>query len=570
MPSNGAVFRVVRAQRLIATLIRRHRKPFIVAVAGAAVYATCTVLSSMAIRRVVDDVLKPRFEDGSVANATLLGSLFLVVIIGLVRAAGVVVRRSFAGIAEWRAAGSFAGDVVQRISSQPVTWLSRKSTGDVVARLSTDTEAAVSVLAPLPFASSVVVMLAVAAVLMILTDLVMGLIALVLLPLVLLLNLLYQARVDHHYQDAQLELGNLSSAVHESFDGVTVVKAFGAEERESIRLSRVAGRLRNARIELVRLRATFETILDALPSLGIIVLLLVGALRIEAAKLSVGELTSFVYLFTLIAFPLRLIGYALSELPHSQAGLDRVEELLSEPLEDQPNIAVASSGVAIALGGVTVGGILVGVNLAVAPGERVAVVGPTGSGKSTLVRVLCGTLAVDDGTVEIIDGGVAVVFQEPFLFAQTIRHNLTMGRPLSDEQIWSALELSKADSFVRDLPGGLETVVGERGVGLSGGQRQRLALARAVMAGRPILLLDDTTSALDPTTEADIVGALMDFSPHTTFVIVASRPSTIALAERVVFLVDGKVADTGGHVELMARNAAYRGMIEAFEVDREV
>lgn len=570
MSSKGAVLRVVRAQRLIATLIRRHRKPFFVAVAGASVYATCTVLSSMAIRRVVDDVLKPRFEDGSVANATILGSLFLVVIIGLVRAAGVVVRRSFAGIAEWRAAGSLAGDVVQRISSQPVTWLSRKSTGDVVARLSTDTEAAVSVLAPLPFASSVVVMLAVAAVLMILTDVVMGLIALVLLPLVLLLNLLYQARVDHHYQDAQRELGNLSSAVHESFDGVTVVKAFGAEERESVRLSRVAGRLRNARIELVRLRATFEAILDALPSLGIIVLLLVGALRIESADLSVGELTSFVYLFTLIAFPLRLIGYALSELPHSQAGLDRVEELLAEPLEDQPKITVASNGVAIALGGVSVGGILTGVDLVVAPGERVAIVGPTGSGKSTLVRVLCGTLAIDDGTVELKDGGAAVVFQEPFLFAQTIRHNLTMGRRLTDEQLWSALELSKADSFVRDLAGGLETVVGERGVGLSGGQRQRLALARAVLAGRSILILDDTTSALDPTTEADIVGTLMNFSPQTTCVIVASRPSTIALAERVVFLVDGKVVDTGGHLDLMARNASYRGMIEAFEVDREV
>jgi len=556
---------------LVAVLTRRHRRPFFIAVGGAGVFAVCTVLSSVAIRRVVDNVLVPRFEDGRVDLAAVMVSLGLVIGIGLLRAAAVVVRRSFAGIAEWRAARSLVGDLLKRMTEQPIGWVSRRSTGDLVARLSTDTEAAVSILAPLPFASSVMVMLVVAAVLMLFTDVVMGLVALVLLPTVLLLNLVYQARVDRHYDEAQHQLGNLASAVHESFDGVTVVKAFGAEERESLRLAVVAERLRSARIHVVRLRSTFEATLDALPSIGIILLLVVGAARFESTDLTVGEITSFVYLFTLIAFPLRLIGYALSELPHSQAGLDRVQELLAEPLELSQSAERVKEGPAVRLEGIGVSGVLAHLDLVVARGERVALVGPTGSGKSTLVRVLAGTVTPDAGRVMVLDGGVATVFQEPFLFADSVRRNLTIGRKVTshDEQLWSALRVCEAADFVADLPAGLDTVVGERGVGLSGGQRQRLSLARALVSERPILVLDDTTSALDPSTEALIVERLTSLGREVTLLIVASRPSTIALASRVLYLDNGRIVDEGTHAELMEHNDGYRSMIEAFEIERE-
>ena len=160
------------------------------------------------------------------------------------------------------------------------------------------------------------------------------------------------------------------------------------------------------------------------------------------------------------------------------------------------------------------------------------------------------------------------MFQEAFLFSGTIRHNLALGADLTEDELWHALELARADDFVADTTDGLDTVVGERGVSLSGGQRQRVALARALVRRPGLLLLDDTTSALDPATEAAVLGNLRAALATTTVLMVASRPSTIALADEVVYLAGGRVVDHGTHDELMARRAGYRALVEAFETDR--
>ncbi|MEI2706345.1 MAG: ABC transporter ATP-binding protein [Ilumatobacteraceae bacterium] len=260
--------KLTQATRLLRALLAGHRRLFATAVAGASVYATCTVLSAFVIRLVTDKLITPRFERGHVAAATVVGVLALLVAVALVRAAGVVVRRVWAGRTAWRVNERLTGEVVGRYVAQPAPWHRRQTTGDLISRAGLDAEAATTVLNPLPFASSVVVLLVISVVWMLATDVVLGLFALGLFPLLIGLNLVYQRRADLHYNTAQDELGKLSSAVHESFDGVTVVKALGAESRETERLAAIASRLRDARIRTVRIRSLFEALLDGVPNVA--------------------------------------------------------------------------------------------------------------------------------------------------------------------------------------------------------------------------------------------------------------------------------------------------------------
>ena len=340
VPEN--IGRATQAFRLIRGLLRHHKGLFFTAVGFAAVFAACTVFSSVVVRLIIDDLIVPRFTEGSVPASRIVAILGLLIIVGVVRAVGVVGRRTYAGKTSWRVTESLTAEVIDRVVAQPVPWHRRQRTGDLITRAGVDAEAATHVLNPLPFASSVVLMLVLSSVWLLVTDLWLGLAAVAVFPLLIALNITYQRRVDRFYDTAQDELGKLSEAVHESFDGVTVVKSFGAESRETDRLSVIASRLRNARFGAIRLRSTFEALLDGIPTVVNIFLLVAGSFRVRSGAMTIGELTSFIYLFTLLVFPLRLIGFALSELPYSIAGWNRIRELLDEPLGDDPELHVAT------------------------------------------------------------------------------------------------------------------------------------------------------------------------------------------------------------------------------------
>ena len=583
--------RFVVAARLLRGLLRNHKRVFAIAVSGAAVFATCTVLSSVMIRLVTDRIIVPRFDRGSVRGATVIGVLLLTIAVGLVRATGVVVRRVWAGRTAWSVTESITGEVIDRLTVQPATWHRRQSTGDLITRAGVDAEAATAILAPLPFASSVVVLLVLSSGWLIYTDPVLGVVSVLLFPVLIGVNLLYQRKVDHHFNTAQQELGALSAAVHESFDGVVVVKAFGAEDRETQRLAAIAARLRDARLAALRLRSTFEAVLDFVPNAVNLGLLLGGAVRVRSGDLTIGELTSFVYLFSLLVFPLRIIGYAFSELPHSLAGWARIRDLLDQPIEADPrtrllvgvdnSIVLAnvsyhhSRTAAPAVDNVTDEATdrlierdaIVGVSATVPAGRTVAIVGATGAGKTTLLHLIAGLVPPTAGVITVPAGGCALVFQEPFLFATSIYDNVALGRPVTEQDVQRALQIAEA-GFVESLPDGAATIIGERGVGLSGGQRQRIALARALVDSPSALLLDDTTSALDPSTEAAVLANLRAELADTTVIAVASRPSTIGLADEVLYLVDGAIVAHGPHDQLMAESDGYRELMEAFEHDR--
>ena len=563
------------AARLIRNLVRIHPRPFMIAVSGAAVFALCTVASSIVIQWVIDHVIEPTFRDGSIKLGTVMTGLGLICAVGFVRAAGVVVRRTWAGIAHWRIAETLSGDVVDRLVEQPITWHQRRPSGDLAARAGVDVDAATDVLSPLPFASSVVLMVFVSAVWLVLIDVPLGLMAVAVFPLLIGINIYYQHKVDGYYTEAQNHLGDLSGAVHESFEGVQVVKAFGAEARETERLSVIAARLREARISALLLKGTFDAVLDAIPSLTNVGLVLFGAFRIRSGDVTIGEMASMIYMFTLLVFPLRLIGFALSALPHSLAGYNRIREVLDEPLLDDPErkIGATAAGSGLTLRGVSYEfepgrPVLVDVDLDVPTDSTVALVGTTGSGKTTLLRLAAGLIDATSGQVDIVAGPRAIVLQEAFLLGDSLRGNIAFGGPYSDDEIWSALETAEGRTFIEELPRQLDTEVGERGVSLSGGQRQRVALARALVRRPMLLLLDDTTSALDPATEARVVARLKTALSGSSVLMVASRPSTIALADQVVFLDEGRIAATGTHTELLQSNVVYRSIMEAFELDR--
>jgi ATP-binding cassette, subfamily B, bacterial len=566
-----------RGAQLVRHHIRLHPVAFFVAVSGAALFAVCTVASTIAIQRVTDHVILPRFERGHVRAGLVASGAATIVVIGIIGAVGVVIRRSFAGITSQRVGQTISSQIVAKLQRQPVSWYQREQTGDLVARAGVDIEAAVGVLGPLPFASSTVILIVLSSIRLLSADLILGAAAVSLFPLIVILNTVYQHRVEQFYDDAQHHLGRLSTAVYESFDGVMIVKAFGAERRETERLASIAGRLRASRKQAVALRATFETLLDALPTLANIGLLVLGALRIRQGALSIGEMTSFIFMFTLLVLPLRLIGFALSELPHSLAGFDRVRSILdsAEPPDPAASVRTLAAGAGVQLADVSfsfAGGreVVSHVSLNAPAGKTLALVGATGSGKTTILELIAGLMSPDSGTVGRQPGPCSLVFQEPFLLATTLRDNLLLGEACDEAVVQAALASSESNEFLTQLPDGIDTVVGERGVSLSGGQRQRIALARALIRRPAVLLLDDTTSALDPATEARILANLRrDFSASTATIVVASRPSTIALADGVAFVANGRVVAQGTHDDLLQSHRAYAELVAAYDEDRE-
>ena len=480
----GATARARRNAHFIWSMVRLQPKLFAIAVSGAAVFALLTVASSFAISWVIDNVVVPRFEDGEVATATVVAGLALVLGIGVVRAVAIVVRRTFASITQWRVAQIYSNAVVDRYIHQPMSWHNRRADGDLVARAGVDAEATVGVLAPIPFASGTVIMVVVSTLWMLVIDWPLGVVAMVVFPLLVVTNVVYERSVSAHFARAQHQLGEFSAGVHESFEGVQLVKSYGAEERETERLAGLADQVRGSRVKAIRLRTWFEALLDVIPSLTNILLVVIGAVRVRSGDVTVGEVSGVIFLFTLLVFPLRLIGFTLSELPRSISAWNRIQEVLQEPIEPDPvdRIATAPSGVGIAFDDVSFAHegdgppTVRNVSVALPVGNVTALVGPTGSGKSTLAQLAIGLVGPSTGTVALADGTRCIVFQEAFLMGGTVRDNVCLGEAFSDDEVWEALRLAAATEFVERLPLALDTIVGERGVSLSGGQRQRLGV----------------------------------------------------------------------------------------------
>ena len=393
----------------------------------------------------------------------------------------------------------------------------------------------------------------------------------------------------------QGRMAEVAMVVDENINGTRVVKSFAAESDQIALLSMVADRLRWSATALIEARARFNPLIEALPRLGMALVLLYGGHLVIDGEIGVGSLLAFSAYVTMISVPFRMFGFVLLQAQRAAASALRIYEILDEKpaIVDRPGARPLSAprgrvefrNVTFRYPGVDNSespAVLDGFDLVVEPGETVAIVGRTGCGKSTVARLLPRFYDVDSGAV-LIDGTdvrdlalaslrshVSQVPDEAFLFSDTLHDNIAFGRPEAPRhEVVAAARVARADGFIGNLEHGFDEVVGERGYTLSGGQRQRISIARTVLANPAILILDDATSAVDVRTEEGIHHGLEDLLTGRTTIVIAHRLSTISLADRVVLMEDGRIVADGTHAHLLATEPRYRAIVAQVE-DREV
>ncbi|MFD3943484.1 ABC transporter ATP-binding protein [Streptomyces sp. NPDC058579] len=566
--------------------------PYVRPVQGRLVTAAVVAIVASCLSLVFPLVLK-WMVDGPVAagdpGGVWLGALYLL-LLGIAEAV-------LFGLRRWLVARPLAGvearmreDLYRRLQRLPIAFHDRWASGQLLSRGTTDLMLLRMFLAfPLTFLVVNGVTILAGFVLLLAQDWTLGLLLLTpVIPLVVLCSL-FETKYSVVARRAQDQVGDLTTVVEESVLGIRIVKGFGRHRSQALAFHALAERLRGTELVKARLLAGIWALITIIPELAIGAALVLGTVQVADGQLSAGTLVAFLSTALALRWPVESIGFLLAMSQEAATATERYFEVMDEPEETRgsadvegpapgPRDGVRFENITFRYPDAPPDSlpVLDRVDLHIRPGETLALVGATGSGKTTLTALVPrlheatgGRILLDGEDIALMErerlrGLVAVAFEEPTLFSSSVGANVLMGGTSSgteaeagEPELWRALAVAQADGFVTALPEGADTQVGEQGLSLSGGQRQRLALARAVV-GRPrFLVLDDPLSALDVHTEALVEAALREVLRDTTALVVAHRPSTVLLADRVALLSEGRVAAVGTHHELLRSNAEY-------------
>jgi ATP-binding cassette subfamily B protein len=556
--------------------LRPYRRGVIVSFVLAAAAMGTGVLVPYLVGRTIDDIRN--------GGSDLWPLAIAVVGAGALRMGFSVSRRLVAGRVSLGVEYNLRNRMYQHLQDLELEFFDSQQTGQLMSRATVDLQAVRFFLGyGLIFILQAGLTILIAAGVMLAVDPGLAVVALAPTPFVVWVAFRYGRRNRPASQEVQQRIAELTAEAEENIGGVRVVKAFAQEERQLRRFDHAVKRVFDQSMVSTRLRAFYSPFIGFLPQLGLAAILFVGGRRAINGSITPGEFVAFYGYVVMLTSPMRMLGIALGMAQRAVASGQRVFELLDrEPRltapPDAPDLAPGAGRVELRdVSFAYEGGppVLRGIDLEVEGGRTVAIVGPTGSGKTTLIMLISrlydatsGTVLVDGQDVRGVDPGslrkeVAVVSDDAFLFSASLRENIAYARPdASDEQVLDAARRAGLAELVEELPDGLDTRVGERGLTLSGGQRQRVAIARALVAQPRILILDDATSSVDATTESRIKSALAEVMRGRTTFVIAHRLSTIALADEVVVLEDGEIVAQGTHEELMEQSGLYREIAE--------
>ena len=568
--------------KLLASTLRAQRRNLLI---GSAVGLLWT-LGKISVPMLVSYSIDRGIERGE----SLWLWVMLIAIAGVAIGTFTAIRRFYAfREARWTEA-RLRERLFNHIMSLHVGYHDRAQTGQLMSRSSSDLQQIQSFVVMIPITLSNLAMILGVTVILFATDWRLALVALAPLPFVNVAARRFSRSIHSAVLQVQVEQAELATVVEETVGGIRVVKGFGAEEVQSRRLRKEAADIQAVSIRAARIRAKYLPAIDLLPQLGLIAVLFAGGMQVIDGDLKVGQLVAFNFYVALLVGPLRMIGMTVAWAQRAGAALERVNEVLdtvpevADP-EHPRTLPPAEHAGAVRFTDVRFGysadsPVLDGFDLDLAAGQSVALVGATGSGKSTVARLLVRFYDVDAGRVSI-DGidvrelslhdvrrAVGIVFEDTLLFHDTVAANIAFAQPgAPDDAIERAARLAGAHDFIMGLPEAYDTMLGERGFSLSGGQRQRIAIARAILADPRVLVLDDATSAVDPSKEHEIRSAMSTVMDGRTTIVIAHRAGTIALADTVVLLDGGRVVASGPHQHLLDTEPRYRAVLAAMAAE---